>query len=104
MSAIQFLTTVSKSSVNAKLFKDEGTLQQICEKIIIPNLRLNEDLEEMFEMNYVEYVRRDTEGSDFDTRRRAATELVKALSVQFQAEVSIWGHLVLYCSAPSTCS
>ena len=87
MSAIQFLTTVSKSSVNSSLFKNEDALRQICEKIIIPNLRLNDDLEEMFEMNYVEYVRRDTEGNDFDTRRRAATELVKALNTQFEAEV-----------------
>lgn len=87
MSAIQFLTTVSKSSVNSSLFKNEDALRQICEKIVIPNLRLNDDLEEMFEMNYVEYVRRDTEGNDFDTRRRAATELVKALNTQFEAEV-----------------
>lgn len=89
MSAIQFLTTVSSSSRNSNLFQSEDALRQICEKIVIPNLRLNDDLEEMFEMNYVEYVRRDTEGSDFDTRRRAATELVKALNTQFEAEVGL---------------
>ena len=88
MSAIQFLTTVSKSQRNASLFKSEDALRQICEKIVIPNLQLSEDLEEMFEMNYVEYVRRDTEGSDYDTRRRAATELVKALAGQFESEVA----------------
>lgn len=88
MSAIQFLTTVSRSTTNANLFKNEGALKQICENIVIPNLRLNEDLEEMFDMNYVEYVRRDQEGSDFDTCRRAATDLVKALLDQFPAEVS----------------
>ena len=38
-------------------------------------------------MNWVEYVRRDTEGSDSDTRRRAASELVKALTDRFPAEV-----------------
>jgi hypothetical protein len=37
----------------------------------------------MFEMNWVEYVRRDTEGSDSDTRRRAASELVKSLTERF---------------------
>ena len=89
MSAIQFLTTVSKSARHAGLFKTEDALKQICEKIVIPNLRLRDDLEEMFEMNYVEYVRRDTEGSDFDTRRRAATELVKTLAAQFETEVRI---------------
>lgn len=38
-------------------------------------------------MNWVEYVRRDTEGSDNDTRRRAATDLVKALTARFEAQV-----------------
>ena len=43
--------------------------------------------EEMFEMNWIEYVRRDTEGSDSDTRRRAASELVKSLTERFPAQV-----------------
>ena len=95
MAAIQFLTTVSKSAVNATQFKSEGALKQICEKIIIPNLKLNDDLEEMFDMNFVEYVRRDTEGGDMDTRRRAATEFVKALSSQFQTEVRTFNPMRL---------
>lgn len=89
LSAIQFLTTVARSPRNAGLFQTEDALRQICEKIVIPNLRLSEDLEELFEMNFVEYVRRDTEGSDFDTRRRAATELVKALQGNFEAEARL---------------
>ena len=32
-------------------------------------------------------VRRDTEGSDSDTRRRAASELVKSLTERFPAQV-----------------
>ena len=35
--------------------------------------------EELFEDNPEEYIRRDIEGSDVDTRRRAACDLVKAL-------------------------
>lgn len=46
MSAIRFLTTVAKS-VHHKLFADAGTLQQICESIIIPNLRVREDDQEV---------------------------------------------------------
>lgn len=38
-------------------------------------------------MNWVEYVRRDTEGSDSDTRRRAASELVKSLTDRFPQQV-----------------
>lgn len=39
-------------------------------------------------MNWVEYVRRDTEGSDSDTRRRAASELVKALTARYPAQTT----------------
>lgn len=38
----------------------------------------------MFEDNPEEYIRRDIEGSDVDTRRRAACDLVKALSKEFE--------------------
>lgn len=61
---------------------------QVCEQIVIPNIRLRDDLEEMFEINWVEYVRRDTEGSDMDTRRRAATDLVKALTSKFESKAT----------------
>ncbi|EIE27359.1 Cse1-domain-containing protein [Coccomyxa subellipsoidea C-169] len=87
MSAIRFLTTLVKG-VHHGLFQDEKVLQQVCEQIVIPNIRLRDDLEEMFDMNWVEYVRRDTEGSDMDTRRRAATDLVKALTSKFEAKVT----------------
>lgn len=87
MNAIRFLTTVA-SGVHHELFKNEGALKQVCEKIVIPNLTMREDDEEMFELNWVEYVRRDTEGSDSDTRRRAAAELVKSLTAKFPNEAS----------------
>jgi exportin-2 (importin alpha re-exporter) len=86
MSAIRFLTTVA-GSVHHGLFRDADALRQICEKIVIPNLRMREDVEEMFEMNWVEYVRRDTEGGDTETRRRAACELVRRLTEKFPQEV-----------------
>ena len=60
---------------------------------MIPNIRLREDLEEAFELNWVEYVRRDTEGSDQDTRRRAATDLVKALTDKFPAKARVGATL-----------
>uniref|UniRef100_A0A7S3VJD6 Importin N-terminal domain-containing protein n=1 Tax=Dunaliella tertiolecta TaxID=3047 RepID=A0A7S3VJD6_DUNTE len=87
MSAIRFLTTVSKS-VHHKLFADAATLQQICESIVIPNLRLRDDDQEVFEMNPLEYIRRDAEGSDSDTRRRAAADLVKSLTEKFPSQVT----------------
>ena len=67
---------------------------------MVPNLRLREDMEEMFEMNWLEYVRRDTEGSDNDTRRRAACELVRGLTDKFPAEVATPQFLRLPTPAP----
>lgn len=87
ITAIKFLTTVSKS-VHHGLFGDPATLKQICERVVLPNLQIREEDEELFEMNWLDYVRRDSEGSDSDTRRRIACELVKGLSVHFEAQVT----------------
>ncbi|GMH45111.1 hypothetical protein BSKO_13068 [Bryopsis sp. KO-2023] len=87
MSAIQFLTSVAKSTHNT-LFAQENTLQQICEKVIVPNLKLSEEDEELFETNPMDYIQRDTEGNDSGTRRRAAADLVKALAETFNTEVT----------------
>ncbi|KAJ7514727.1 hypothetical protein O6H91_23G056900 [Diphasiastrum complanatum] len=85
--AIRFLTTVSKS-VHHSLFSSAETLKQICECIVIPNVRIRGEDEELFEMDHVEYIRRDMEGSDTDTRRRMACELVKGLSVHYKEQVT----------------
>ena len=74
--AIRFLTTLV-SGVHHTLFHDEdgSMLRTIIHNIVIPNLRFRDVDEEVFEDNYVEYIRRDIEGSDTDTRRRMACEL-----------------------------
>lgn len=56
------------SRPSAGLFAADGALQQICESVIVPNLRVRPEDEEMFEMNPTEYIRRDAEGGDSDTR------------------------------------
>ena len=38
---------------------------------------------ELFEDDPIEYIRRDLEGSDSDTRRRAVSDFVRSLSIQF---------------------
>lgn len=86
-SGVKFLTTVA-SSVHHKLFESPDTLKQVCENIIIPNLQFRDDDEELFNDNFVEYIRRDLEGSDADTRRRGACELVKALTAKFPQHVT----------------
>nr|GEW28341.1 hypothetical protein [Tanacetum cinerariifolium] len=78
VTAIKFLTIVSTSVYHA-LFAGDEILQQITQSIVIPNVMLREEDEERFEMNYIEFIRRDMEGSDLDTRRRIACELLRGL-------------------------
>ncbi|GIL79702.1 hypothetical protein Vretimale_12351 [Volvox reticuliferus] len=107
MAAIKFLNTIAKG-VFSNLFAADGALQQICESIIVPNLRVRPEDEEMFEMNPTEYIRRDAEGGDSDTRRRAAADLVRSLTERFPAEISrlftgyITAALADYAASPST--
>ncbi|KAJ4823621.1 hypothetical protein Tsubulata_039712 [Turnera subulata] len=87
VTAIKFLTTVS-TSVHHSLFASQGIIPQICEGIVIPNVRLRDEDEELFEMNYVEFIRRDMEGSDVDTRRRIACELLKGIATNYKQRVT----------------
>ncbi|KAL3604227.1 hypothetical protein D5086_005086, partial [Populus alba] len=84
--AIKFLTTVS-TSVHHTLFAGDGVIPQICQSIVIPNVRLRDEDEELFEMNYIEFIRRDMEGSDIDTRRRIACELLKGIATNYKQQV-----------------
>ncbi|KAK6158894.1 hypothetical protein DH2020_006208 [Rehmannia glutinosa] len=87
VTAIRFLTTVS-TSVHHTLFAGDDVLQQICQSIVIPNVMLRDEDEELFEMNYVEFIRRDMEGSDLDTRRRIACELLKGIALNYKDKVT----------------
>ncbi|KAL0002315.1 hypothetical protein SO802_016096 [Lithocarpus litseifolius] len=87
VTAIKFLTTVS-TSVHHALFAGEGVILQICQSIVVPNVRLREEDEELFEMNYIEFIRRDIEGSDLDTRRRIACELLKGIATNYKQQVT----------------
>ena len=86
--AMNFLTCVCEKAQYKALFEEENVLKSICEQVVITNIQFRESDEELFEMNPEEYVRRDIEGSDIDTRRRAACDLVKGLCRFFEAPVS----------------
>ncbi|XP_011881255.1 PREDICTED: exportin-2 [Vollenhovia emeryi] len=85
--ALQFLATVADRAQYRHLFEDPATLGNICEKVIIPNMEFRESDNELFVDNPEEYIRRDIEGSDVDTRRRAACDLVKVLSKSFEEKI-----------------
>ncbi|KAG2546371.1 hypothetical protein PVAP13_9KG029257 [Panicum virgatum] len=87
VTAIRFLTTVAES-VHHALFGSPEAMKQICDSVVVPNLRLRDEDEELFEGNWVEYVRRDSEGSDADTLRRAACRLLRGLAANYQDHVA----------------
>ncbi|XP_015789619.1 exportin-2 [Tetranychus urticae] len=86
--SIRFISTVVDRPQYSKLFEDPNVLDSFCAKVIIPNMQFRDSDEEMFQDNPEEYIRRDIEGSDTDTRRRAACDLVKALSRYFEAQIT----------------
>jgi exportin-2 (importin alpha re-exporter) len=54
---IRFLTAIVGKQMHAGLFKQEATLRSIVENIVVPNLRLRESDEELFEDDPSEYIR-----------------------------------------------
>ncbi|XP_025201498.1 exportin-2 [Melanaphis sacchari] len=95
INALQFLSTTVIKPQYRDLFDDPSVFSAICEKVAIPNMQFKASDEELFEDNPEEYIRRDIEGSDVDTRRRAACDLVKALSKEFeQVTMSSFGLYV----------
>ncbi|KAG9304522.1 hypothetical protein G9A89_020086 [Geosiphon pyriformis] len=86
--AMGFLTTVVKLERYRNLFENTETLKQFCERIILPNMSLRASDEELFTEDPIEYIRRDLEGSDSDTRRRAATDFVRGLMILYLQQIT----------------
>ncbi|XP_072017606.1 exportin-2-like [Amphiura filiformis] len=106
--AIQFLASVAERQHYKQLFESQDTLTSICEKVVVPNMEFREADGDLFEFNPEEYIRKDIEGSDFDTRRRSACDLVKALCRFFEEPVThifsayVTQMLQEYTKSPST--
>ncbi|XP_070556121.1 exportin-2-like [Ptychodera flava] len=93
--AILFLASVAERAHYKELFESQDTLNSICKNVVIDNMYFRDADEELFEDNPEEYIRRDIEGSDIDTRRRAASDLVRALCKFFEHQVTqIFSHYV----------
>ncbi|XP_011299579.1 exportin-2 [Fopius arisanus] len=94
--SLQFLVTVADRDQYRPLFEEPQNLRNICTNLITPNIEFRESDNELFEDNPEEYIRRDIEGSDVDTRRRAACDLVKVLAKYFGAKVmEIFGAFIM---------
>ncbi|AEO63394.1 uncharacterized protein THITE_2108580 [Thermothielavioides terrestris NRRL 8126] len=86
--ALQFLTAVASVPRHAEIFNNEQTLSTIVEKVIVPNVELRESDIEMFEDEPIEFIRRDLEGSDTDSRRRAATDFLRKVLENYEMLVT----------------
>ncbi|OQR96150.1 exportin-2-like protein [Achlya hypogyna] len=86
--SMKFLRSVALQGINNQLFEKEEVLAELCNSIVVRNLQLRESDVELFEDNPLEYIRKDIEGSDGDTRRSAATELLRGLRSKFEAAVT----------------
>ncbi|MCJ1310181.1 importin-alpha export receptor [Agyrium rufum] len=106
--ALQFLTSVTRISHHAQAFNNESLLGQVVEGVILPNMTLRESDMELFEDEPIEFIRRDLEGPDNDTRRRAATDFLRSLIDQFDKLVTevvlryITHYLNAYSQDPTT--
>ncbi|KAK6200088.1 CAS specific exportin for Srp1p required for accurate mitotic chromosome segregation [Scheffersomyces amazonensis] len=77
--ALQFLTSIVKFQNYQSIFQNESSINEIIEKIILPNIYFRESDEEMFEDEPINFIRSDLEGSDFDSRRKSATDFLREL-------------------------
>lgn len=105
--ALQFLSSVTRIQQHAQTFNNEANMGQVIERVILPNLTLRESDLELFEDEPIEFIRRDMEGSDNDTRRRAATEFLRSLMLHFEKMVTyivfkyMAHYLAEYSSSPA---
>ncbi|KAF1778937.1 Armadillo-type fold [Phytophthora cactorum] len=103
---MKFLTSVASRSFHRTLFESPQVLTELC-GIVVTNLQLRSSDEELFEDNPMDYIRRDIEGSDGDSRRSAARDLVRGLLGNFDEAVTqicmntIQTHLQQYKADPA---
>eukprot|EP00758_Cryptobia_borreli_P012119 Tbor_TRINITY_DN5718_c6_g4::TRINITY_DN5718_c6_g4_i1::g.19556::m.19556/K18423/CSE1, CAS, XPO2; exportin-2 (importin alpha re-exporter) len=84
---LKFIQSVCQGTQFQMLNNDE-LLGTICEKVLIPNLMVNdEDLELMVDQPDA-YVAREVEGTNMHTRRHSSCELIRALLKTFPQKVA----------------
>ena len=87
-SGIRFLSSTANTRWSQSPFAEEEALVQICEKLILPNIQLRDVDIELFVDNPDDYIRKDLQNADADTRRRSAVDLVKSLSKFYEDKIT----------------
>lgn len=86
--SLAFLTTVARTQTHSERFIGDDTLLTLIKDIVLPNTALQQSDEELFEDDPIEFIRRDLEGSDNDTRRRGCMDFLKQLALKNEAKVT----------------
>ena len=79
------------------MFSDDNTLTQICNNVIVPNIKLRKTDSELFEDDPMSYIAKDVEGNDDGTRRRSAYLLVLGLRKNFEEKLTGLLRLLISC-------
>eukprot|EP01006_Ploeotia_vitrea_P048859 TRINITY_DN67284_c1_g1_i1.p1 TRINITY_DN67284_c1_g1~~TRINITY_DN67284_c1_g1_i1.p1 ORF type:complete len:892 (+),score=39.73 TRINITY_DN67284_c1_g1_i1:52-2727(+) len=88
VAGMDLLVVCCKSMFHKLLTDDAAMKQEVCEKIIIPNCQLRESDLDMFEHEPAEYIQRDIEASDSETRRKSAFDLIRALGTRSETQLT----------------
>uniref|UniRef100_A0A5S6QFA0 Exportin-2 n=1 Tax=Trichuris muris TaxID=70415 RepID=A0A5S6QFA0_TRIMR len=87
INGVHFLSAVSLRCYCVETFSKPDVIKGACLAVVIRNMQLRPSDMELFESSPDEYAEQDLGGSDLDTRRRAASDFVKALCKFFESEV-----------------
>lgn len=87
VAGMRFLSAVAGSANHGRL-ADPAVLRSVCTSVIVPSMSKRADEIELFEDDPRGYIRRDVEGSNAYTRRKAAHDLVVALRKVHNQEIT----------------
>lgn len=77
--SIRFFSSLLVRAAYVPMFQTEGTLPNMVERIILPNLQLREMEIENFEDQPKEFMLTEIEGSDSESRRAAVQDLLRSM-------------------------
>lgn len=77
--SIHFLAEIIGKQMHASIFSDEKAIRHLVEAVVVPSMRLRDSDIELFDDSPFEYISRDFETNDAETRRRSACDLIAAM-------------------------
>ncbi|CAJ1408213.1 unnamed protein product [Effrenium voratum] len=87
VAGVAVLSCAAIQDWQAPPFKDPKVLAAVCERVVLPNIKLRASDLELFHEDLQEYIARDVEGNDIQTRRWVAIELMRSLRRHHDKEI-----------------